>query len=116
MLKRFAVICLLLLGSRADVMAHHAWGNYDAANPITVAGTILTSKYEMPHVTMTVQAPEKVWTVILAPPSRMRSRGATPEMLAVGKTISVHGYMSIVNKDEMRADRITIAGKTIEMR
>ena len=48
-------------------LAHHGWGSYDAAKPITVAGPILTSKYENPHVTITVRASDKVWTVTLAP-------------------------------------------------
>ena len=35
--------------------AHHGWGSYDAANPITVAGPIVTAKYENPHATITVK-------------------------------------------------------------
>jgi hypothetical protein len=37
-------------------------------------------------------------------------------MIAVGKTISAYGYPSTVEKDEMRAERITVDGKTFEMR
>jgi hypothetical protein len=81
-----------------------------------VAGKVLTSKYENPHVTLTVQSAEKVWTVTLAPTSRMVSRGALVELVAVGKEISAIGYPSTVEKDEMRAERITVDGKTIEMR
>lgn len=43
----------MLVGTAA---AHHGWGSYDAANPITVAGPILTSKYENPHAAITVRA------------------------------------------------------------
>jgi hypothetical protein len=96
--------------------AHHGWGSYDAAKPITVTGPIETSKYENPHATITVKAVDKVWTVTLAPVARMQSRGATPELVAVGKTVTAYGYPSRVEKDEMRAERITVDGKTVEMR
>jgi hypothetical protein len=100
----------------SSAAAHHGWGSYDAAKPITVTGPILTSKYENPHATITVKAPDKVWTVTLAPTFRMANRGATKEMVAVGKVVSAYGYVSTVEKDEMRAERITVDGKTVEMR
>ena len=106
-------IAALLTGTAA---AHHGWGSYDASKPVTVSGSILTSKYENPHATLTVRGSDKVWTVILAPTSRMTARGALANMVAVGNTISAYGYPSTVEKDEMRAERITVGGKTIEMR
>lgn len=103
----------LLTGTAA---AHHGWGSYDAAKPVTVTGPILTSKYENPHATLTVRAGDRVWTVTLAPTFRMTNRGALADIVAVGKTISAYGYPSTVEKDEMRAERITVDGKTYEMR
>lgn len=97
-------------------LAHHGWGSYDAGKPITVAGPIVTSKFENPHAAITVRASDKVWTVTLAPTSRMNSRGATEKVVAVGQNISAYGYPSTVEKDEMRAERITVDGKTYEMR
>jgi hypothetical protein len=46
----------------------------------------------------------------------MTSRGASAPVVATGKTISAYGYPSTVEKDEMRAERITVDGKTYEMR
>ncbi len=97
-------------------LAHHGWGSYDAAKPVTVAGAILTSKFENPHATITVRGTDKVWTVTLAPTSRMSSRGATEKVVAIGNNVSAYGYPSTVEKDEMRAERITVDGKTYEMR
>ena len=105
--------CAVLTGA---ALAHHGWGSYDAEKPITVAGPILTSKYENPHVTLTVRGSDKVWTVTLAPTTRMVNRGALVELVSVGKNISAYGYPSTAEKDEMRAERITVDGKTIEMR
>jgi Family of unknown function (DUF6152) len=115
MAKRLAILAALaiLVG---PAVAHHGWGSYDAARPVTVAGPVLTSKFENPHATITVRASDKVWTVTLAPTSRMVSRGALAAMVAVGKNISAYGYPSTVEKDEMRAERITVDGKTYEMR
>jgi hypothetical protein len=97
-------------------LAHHGWGSYDAANPVTVAGPIQTLKFENPHAEITVKAPDKVWTVTLAPTSRMITRGASADIVAVGKTVSAYGYPSTVDRNEMRAERITVGGKTYELR
>lgn len=116
MTRLLFAVTALTLGLAGSVAAHHGWGSYDAKNPVTVTGKVLTSKYENPHVTVTVQAPDKVWTVTLAPTSRMLNRGALAEMVAVAKEITAFGYPSTVEKDEIRAERITIDGRVIEMR
>lgn len=116
MLKRMTLAAALIGAWPALLLAHHGWGSYDSKNPITVVGKILTSQYENPHATITVQGTDKVWTVTLAPTSRMRNRGALPELVAVGAEISAYGYPSTAEPNEMRAERITSHGKTIEMR
>lgn len=59
---------------------------------------------------------KKVWLAVLAPPARMSSRRLAQEMLKVGATATIVGYPHRKNADEMRAERIIIAGKTIELR
>ncbi len=113
---RIIIACTAFAFVTGAAFAHHGWGSYDAAKPVTVAGPILTSKFENPHATITVRGGDKTWTVTLAPTSRMTSRGATQKVIAVGNDISAYGYPSTVEKDEMRAERITVDGKTYEMR
>ena len=115
MTRIFVTIGALVLASGA-ALAHHGWGSYDAANPITVAGSIVSSKFENPHATISVRGRDKVWTVTLAPTSRMVSRGANASVVAVGKNVSAYGYASTVEKDELRAERITVDGKSYELR
>lgn len=116
MLRIIGLVIALSVAAIVPVAAHHGWGSYDAAKPVTVEGQILTSKYENPHVTLTLQGKDKVWTVTLAPTPRMINRGALLELVAVGRAITAFGYPSTAEKDEMRAERITVDGKTIEMR
>jgi len=115
MMRATILVSLFVLLAGA-ALAHHGWGSYDATRSVTVAGPIITSKFENPHATITVRTSEKVWTVTLAPTSRMSSRGATAQVIAVGQSVSAYGYPSTVEKDEMRAERITVDGKTYEMR
>ena len=109
----FAAAAVLVCGSAA---AHHGWGSYDASKVVIVEGPIETSTYSNPHATITVKAADKTWTVTLAPTSRMESRGASAELVAVGKKVKAEGYASRVEPGEMRAERITVDGKTVEMR
>jgi hypothetical protein len=109
-------VLLAALVIAGPAAAHHGWGSYDAAKPVTITGPILNAKYENPHATITVRGADREWTVTLAPTFRMSNRGATADVIAKGKTVSAFGYPSTVEKDEMRAERITVDGKTYEMR
>ena len=111
-----AAAAAIFLLSIATLSAHHGWGSYDAANPITIEGRITQSSYQNPHATVRLKAPEKEWTVTLAPVSRMSLRGATADKIAVGKTISAYGYPSKVQADEMRAEWIKVDGETYQLR
>jgi len=108
-----AALIALLAGVGA---AHHGWSGYDGSKVMTLTGTIQESGYEHPHGYIRLAVPEKTWLVVLAPPSRMENRGLARQALAVGKTATVVGYPNRTVTDEMRAENITIEGKTVELR
>jgi len=96
--------------------AHHGWGGYDAGQPLTLSGPIKRMSFENPHGVIRLAAAGKEWEVVLAPPYRMVNRGLEEAMLKVGTTVEVYGYPSRMVADELRAERITVAGKTTERR
>ena len=115
---RLLVLCLAIAGFvvAAPLHAHHGWSEYDSNQVLTLTGKITESGYEHPHGHIKLAVPGKVWTVTLAPPSRMENRGLPKEGLAVGKEVTVVGYPNRTNPNEMRAERITTDGKTVELR
>ena len=96
--------------------AHHGWSGYDATKVLHLTGIVRESGYEHPHGHVRLEADGKIWMVVLAPPSRMERRGLTQAMLAVGSTVSVVGYPNRTDPVEMRAERITIGDKSVELR
>ncbi len=112
-MKWLAMITLLLA---AQASAHHGWSEYDVERPLQVSGTIEESGYVHPHGFVRLKAGDKTWLVVLAPPSRMENRGLAPTMLSKGTTVSVLGYQNRNKPEEMRAERVTIGGKTTELR
>jgi hypothetical protein len=114
---RFAAIAGVAIVLTATVAAaHHGWSSYDASKELTLDGVIKESGYEHPHGHVQLEMPGKTWLVILAPPSRMANRGLPSEMLKPGTKAKVVGYPSRNDANEMRAERITIADKTVELR
>ena len=100
----------------AAALAHHGWSEYDTSKALTLTGTNKDSGYEHPHGHISLEAPGKTWQVILAPPSRMENRGLSKAGLKLGNSVTVMGYPNRGKPDEMRAERITVEGKTIELR
>jgi len=113
---RSAAAIFAALTAATAAYAHHGWSEYDSAQVLNVSGTILESGYEHPHGHIRLQTPGKVWLVVLAPPSRMENRGLPTTMLKKGATAAVVGYPNRSKPEEMRAERITIGGKTVELR
>jgi Family of unknown function (DUF6152) len=99
-----------------SVFAHHGWSGYDSSQVLKLKGTIIESGYEHPHGFVRLQAPDKTWLVVLAPPSRMERRNLPRKVLAAGTEAVVVGYPSRTDPQEMRAERIVIDGKTTELR
>lgn len=96
--------------------AHHGWSEYDSSKTIRMTGKVVASGYEHPHGRIRFTAPGKTWHVVLAPPSRMERRGLEKAMLKPGAVVTVEGYANRENPEEMRAERIIVDGKTIELR
>ena len=116
MVVRATVITVAILLGTGVAAAHHGWSGYDASKELTLTGTIKEAGYEHPHGSVRLQTPDKTWVVVLAPPSRMENRGLRREMLTPGTQATVVGYPNRTDPDEMRAERITISGKTTELR
>jgi hypothetical protein len=96
--------------------AHHGWSEYDSSKLLKVSGKVVESGYEHPHGHVRMQAPGKTWNVILAPPSRMERRGLAKEGIKPGAMVTVEGYANRDKPEEMRAERIIVDGKAIELR
>lgn len=106
----------LMAGS---VLAHHGWSQYDANTTLHLSGVITEARYANPHGLIRLQVDGengKTWLAVLAPPSRMSSRGLSQEMLLRGTTATVVGYPHREKADEMRAEHITIEDKTVDLR
>ena len=107
---------IVALGLAAAVHAHHGWSEYDSTKTLNLTGVIKESGYEHPHGHVRLETPDKTWNVVLAPPSRMQSRGLPADALKPGRQATVVGYPNRNKPEEMRAERIVTNGKTVELR
>ena len=113
-MKRFILIGAL--AAPGFVFGHHGWSEYDSSKALKLTGKIVESGYEHPHGHVRLEAPGKIWNVVLAPPSRMERRGLEKGALKPGTTVTVEGYPNREKPEEMRAERISVNGKTVELR
>ena len=96
--------------------AHHGWSGYDSSKVLELKGTIVESGYEHPHGFVRLKTADKTWVAVLAPPSRMENRNLPRKLLTSGTEVIVVGYPNRKDPEEMRAERITIDGRTVELR
>ena len=115
-LATFAVTALAVSALAGTALAHHGWSEYDSSQELKLTGKIIESGYEHPHGHVRLETPGKTWLCVLAPPTRMDSRGLPKDALNVGNTVTVVGYPNRNKPAEMRAERIIFQGKTIELR
>lgn len=106
----------ILLLAALPVFAHHGWGSYDATRTLRFEARLETVRYANPHAEVQVDHDGKRWNVVLAPISRMTTRGLPDGALKVGKTVLIEGYPRSDGTPELRAERITVDGKTVELR
>ena len=110
------ILIAALLAAPLAALAHHGWSEYDASKTLKLTGKVVESGYEHPHGHVRLQSEGKTWQVVLAPPSRMERRGLEKAALKPGATVTVEGYANREKPTELRAERIIVDGKNVELR
>ena len=115
LIKNIALASFFFIAA-SFTLFHHGWANYDQTKVLDYTSEIKEPTYENPHSTMKIEYEGKEWLVILAPATRMNSRGLSAEMLKEGIPVRVVGYPHKKVEGEMRAERIFIDDKKYELR
>jgi Family of unknown function (DUF6152) len=115
-LRLFAGVSTVVALTSGVAIAHHGWGSYDASKMMIVETAVTRLAWQNPHVHIDVNHDGATWELVLAPPFRMQARGLSPEMIGEGSRVRVEGYRSTRVEHEMRAERISVDGKTYELR
>lgn len=116
MFRHIIFLLLTVTVTIGAASAHHGWGSYDANRRFTIRASVEMLSWANPHVHVMLRHEGATWEATLAPVSRMQIRGLSEEMLKPGTMVLVEGYPSTRSEHEMRAERITVAGKTVELR
>jgi len=114
-LKSISLLVVFLL-SVSFTAFHHGWANYDQNKVLDFKTVIDESTYENPHALARVKYKKQVWTVYLAPASRMTARGLSEEMIKKGTAVRIVAYPHKTVKNEMRAERIFVGDQKYELR
>jgi hypothetical protein len=104
------------LAGASTAQAHHGWSGFDSGQVLRLNGRIAAMTFENPHGELRLTTAGGEWSIELAPPSRMAARGLSREMVAIGAEATVEGYPHRQTARLMRAERIVVAGQTIELR
>ncbi len=105
-----------ILAIPATALAHHGWSSYDENRVIKHRAALSDGRWGNPHGSAKVRYQGKTWDVILAPVSRMEARGLTKAMVGPRQVVVLEGYPRRDGSPEMRIERVTAGGKTVELR
>lgn len=112
-----ATIATFLAAGTGEASAHYGWSEYNNEQTLNLTGEIQNVIYGSPHTTIEVKTDDnKVWEAVLAPLSRMQRRGLPQGTLQVGQRVRLVGYPHRSDTNEMRAERIVIGNRTVELR
>lgn len=113
----FGLIALIVhTSTRYDSANYSRLKTYNASKPVAIEGPVMRASFDYPRASVGMRHDGEDWTVMLAAPSRMTSRGATVDKIQVGRVLTAFGYASSGGDPQMRAERIVIEGHQIPMR
>lgn len=107
---------LALLLAAVMVLANQDWGAYDTGQTLILRGPLKEVRYEDPQARVSLDYQGKEWTVVLGPLSRLESRGMTSTDLKPGRPVILVGHPRKDGAPELRAERIVLDGRTLELR
>lgn len=110
------LLAAAILAIPSAALAHHGWTSYDEKKVIKLRANLSDVRWANPHGSANVRYKNATWHVVLAPVSRMEARGLTRNMIGPKKVVTLEGYPRRDGTHEMRIERITVNGRTVELR
>ncbi len=109
-------VAAVVLVVPAAASADPGWSAYDTDQAISITGPMTDVSWGEPHGAARVRHGGALWDVILASAARMEARGLSKEILASGQAVTLEGYPRRDGVAELRIERLTVAGRTVELR
>ncbi len=110
----FATLALGMVVAQG-ALAHHGWG-WATDEEFEITGKITNVKLGNPHGEVALDVKGEKWMIEVGQPWRNESAGLTPEMLNVGRLITVHGHRSAKASERLvKAERVIIEGKSYNL-
>jgi len=112
---RFIAIAIFLSIISFGISAHHSVGAFfDLSAPVEIEGKVLSYRWKNPHVSMVIEQTTadgsvETWRVTSGGPTLLRRFGVTDGIVAIGDTVSMSGFPSRVDKQEMLGVSIMLA-------
>jgi len=115
-LLSLVVALVALLGAGHSLSAHHSFAaEYDGTKPVKVTGTVKRVEWANPHIWFYVEGKDEVtgrtavWGFSAAPPGMLARRGITKDVLKIGDTIQVEGFLAKDGSPNASGGRVTFA-------
>jgi hypothetical protein len=116
-MRQFWSVTFLLasLLAMSGALAHHsAVAEYDLDKPMSISGTIKRVDWQNPHIWYYLDVKEKdgslsEWGVSGGAPGQLMRRGITKDVLKIGATVSVEGFLARDGSKNMTGRRVTFA-------
>ena len=107
---------LLLCWTAAPLLAHHSFSaEYDGSKPVKVTGVVKKVEWMNPHIWFYVEGKDEisgktaVWGFSAAPPSTLSRRGIKRDVLKIGDTVKVDGFLAKDGSSNASGGKITFA-------
>lgn len=108
-------LAALILPPAAPLAAHHGWA-WATDQEFQLAGTVKRVQNRNPHGEMILTARDGDWTVEIGQPWRNEQAGLTPQRMAVGTKLVIHGHRSArPDQKLMKAERLVIADQSYNL-
>jgi len=109
-----AAAALALVAPSAD--AHHSFSaEYDGSKPVKVSGVVKRVEWANPHIWFYVEGKDDVtgrmavWGFSGAPPALLARRGIRRDVLKIGDTVLVEGFLARDGSANASGGRVTFA-------
>ncbi len=106
------VACL----AAAPLLAHHSFAaEFDGAKPVKVTGVVKKVEWMNPHIWFYVDGKDEisgksaVWGFSAGPPATLSRRGIKRDVLKIGDTVKVDGFLAKDGSPNASGGKITFA-------